>query len=83
MIKQTELSSNIHLPQQLHELATQLIDLWNLMDTPEEERSLFDHVTCNVSASVDEVTIPGALALDLIEQVVEVHYLEEVQLHIE
>lgn len=39
------------------------------MDTSEEERSLFDHVTCNVSASVDEVTIPGALALDLIEQV--------------
>ena len=54
---------------QLQELAKQLIDLWNLMDTSEEERSLFDHVTCNVSASVDEVTIPGALALDLIEQV--------------
>ncbi|XVE80447.1 hypothetical protein DITRI_Ditri14bG0140400 [Diplodiscus trichospermus] len=52
----------------LQELATQLIDLWNLMDTPEEERRLFDHVTCNISASVDEVTVPGALALDLIEQ---------------
>lgn len=46
------------------------MDLWNLMDTSEEERSLFDHVTCNISASVDEVTIPGALALDLIEQVI-------------
>lgn len=54
---------------QLQELATQLIDLWNLMDTPREERCLFDHVTCNISASVDEVTIPGALASDLIEQV--------------
>lgn len=59
---------------QLQELATQLIDLWNLMDTPVEERSLFDHVTCNISASVDEVTVPGALALDLIEQVFEVFY---------
>lgn len=39
------------------------------MDTPEEERNLFDHVTCNISATVDEVTVPGALALDLIEQV--------------
>lgn len=39
------------------------------MDTPEEERKLFDHVTCNISASVDEVTVPGALAADLIEQV--------------
>lgn len=39
------------------------------MDTPSEERGLFDHVTCNMSTAVDEVTVPGALALDLIEQV--------------
>jgi protein regulator of cytokinesis 1 len=42
------------------------------MDTSIEERRLFDHVTCNISASVDEVTVPGALALDLIEQVFKV-----------
>ena len=54
---------------QLQELAAQLCDLWNLMETPDEERSLFDHITCNISATVDEVTVPGALALDLIEQV--------------
>ncbi|XP_059662438.1 65-kDa microtubule-associated protein 1-like [Cornus florida] len=64
----------------LQELATQLIDLWNLMDTPQEERSLFDHVTCNISASVDEVTIPGALAIDLIEQAeVEVERLDKLK----
>ncbi|XP_057472672.1 65-kDa microtubule-associated protein 1-like [Actinidia eriantha] len=64
----------------LQELATQLIDLWNLMDTPEEERSLFDHVTCNISASVDEVTIPGALAMDLVEQAeVEVERLDQLK----
>lgn len=45
------------------------------MDTPDEERELFDHVTCNISASVDEVTIPGALALDLIEQVCQVYFM--------
>lgn len=39
------------------------------MDTPTEERSLFDHITCNASATVDDVTVPGALAIDLIEQV--------------
>jgi hypothetical protein len=39
------------------------------MDAPMQERNMFDHVTCNRSASVDEVTAPGALALDLIEQV--------------
>lgn len=66
--------------QKLQELAGQLVDLWNLMDTPEEERQLFDHVTCNISASVDEVTIPGALALDLIEQAeVEVERLDRLK----
>ncbi|KAJ9551424.1 hypothetical protein OSB04_015469 [Centaurea solstitialis] len=54
--------------QKLQELASQLTELWNLMDTSEEDRSLFHHITCNISASVDEVTIPGALALYLIEQ---------------
>lgn len=39
------------------------------MDTSREDKSLFDHVMCNISASVDEVTVPGALALDLIEKV--------------
>ncbi|MBA0722112.1 hypothetical protein Golax_009591, partial [Gossypium laxum] len=64
----------------LQELATQLIDLWNLMDTPEEERRLFHHVTCNSSALVDKVTVPGALALDLIEQAeVEVDRLDKLK----
>ncbi|XP_008811151.2 65-kDa microtubule-associated protein 1-like [Phoenix dactylifera] len=66
--------------QKLQQLATQLSDLWNLMDTPMEERSLFDHVTCNISAEVDEVTVPGALALDLIEQAeVEVERLDQLK----
>ncbi|XP_071702111.1 65-kDa microtubule-associated protein 1-like isoform X2 [Rutidosis leptorrhynchoides] len=66
--------------KKLQELATQLIDLWNLMDTSEEERSLFDHVTCNISASVDEVTVPGALAIDLIKQAeVEVERLDKLK----
>ncbi|CAL0308912.1 unnamed protein product [Lupinus luteus] len=64
----------------LQELASQLIDLWNLMDTPLVERRLFDHVTCNMSTSVDEVTVPGALALDLIEQAeVEVERLDNLK----
>ncbi|KAF5728433.1 65-kDa microtubule-associated protein 1-like [Tripterygium wilfordii] len=66
--------------QKLQELATQLIDLWNLMDTSIEERGLFDHVTCNISTSIDEVTVPGALALDLIEQAeVEVERLDQLK----
>ncbi|KAF3544826.1 hypothetical protein DY000_02001316 [Brassica cretica] len=66
--------------QKLQELATQLIDLWNLMDTPDEKRDLFDYVTCNISASVDEVTTRGALAHDLIKQAeVEVNRLDQLK----
>ncbi|KAH0941998.1 hypothetical protein HID58_001635, partial [Brassica napus] len=66
--------------KKLQELATQLTDLWNLMDTPNEERELFDHVTCHISASVHEVTVSGALALDLIEQAeVEVDRLDKLK----
>ncbi|OWM85860.1 65-kDa microtubule-associated protein 1-like [Punica granatum] len=66
--------------QKLQELATQLVDLWNLMDTSEEERQLFGHVTGNMSASVEEVTVPGALAMDLIEQAeVEVERLDQLK----
>jgi len=64
----------------LQELAGQLYDLWDLMDAPKEERRMFDHVTCNRSASVDEVTAPGSLALDLIEQAeVEVQRLDKLK----
>ncbi|GLU23831.1 hypothetical protein SLE2022_398070 [Rubroshorea leprosula] len=82
-LAKTVLALNEDKKQRLHklqELATQLIDLWNLMDTSEEERGLFQHVTCNISATVDEVTVPGALALDLIEQAeVEVKRLDQLK----
>lgn len=66
--------------QKLQELATSLTELWNLMDTPMDEQNLFDHVTCNISASVDEVTVPGALAIDIIEQAeVEVERLDQLK----
>ncbi|CAL9112699.1 unnamed protein product [Musa textilis] len=66
--------------KKLQELAAQLIDLWNLMDTQMEEQELFSHVTCNLSATVDEVTVPGALALDLIDQAeVEVERLDQLK----
>ncbi|XXG41944.1 hypothetical protein AAC387_Pa01g2308 [Persea americana] len=64
----------------LQELAAQLTDIWNLMDTPMEDRNLFKHVTCNISASVDDVTIPGALALELFVQAeVEVEKLDQLK----
>ncbi|KAF0935634.1 hypothetical protein E2562_035086 [Oryza meyeriana var. granulata] len=66
--------------KKLQELATQLYDLWDLMDTPMEERNLFDHVSCNRTATVEEVTAPGALAVDVIDQAhTEVERLDELK----
>jgi len=39
------------------------------MDAPVEERQPFHHVTCNMSSALDDVTVPGALALDVVQQV--------------
>ncbi|GMY22873.1 65-kDa microtubule-associated protein 5 isoform X1 [Fagus crenata] len=54
--------------KKLQDLGRTLIDLWNLMDTPVDERKRFDHVTSLISSSVDEVSRQGCLALDIIEQ---------------
>ncbi|RCV22412.1 hypothetical protein SEVIR_4G228400v4 [Setaria viridis] len=61
-------------------LASQLSDLWNLMDARVEERQPFHHITCNMSSTLDEVTVPGALALDVIEQAeLEVERLDQLK----
>ncbi|KAL5200469.1 hypothetical protein ABZP36_021672 [Zizania latifolia] len=66
--------------EKIQVLASQLTDLWNLMDTSVEERQLFHHVTCNMSSTLDEVTVPGALDLDLIEQAeLEVERLDQLK----
>lgn len=54
---------------QVQALASQLSDLWNLMDAPMEERQPFHHVTRNLSLALDEVMLPGALAFDVLQQV--------------
>ncbi len=54
---------------QLQDLGTSLIELWNLMDTPSEEQELFQHITCNIAATEEDVTAPGSLTLDIIDQV--------------
>ncbi|MCI08830.1 microtubule-associated protein 3-like, partial [Trifolium medium] len=48
--------------QKLQDLATSMLELWNLMDTPIEEQQVFQNVTCNIAASEDEVTEPNALS---------------------
>lgn len=54
---------------QLQDLATTLLELWNLMDTPMEEQQLFQSVTCNIAASEDEITEPNSLSVGSINSV--------------
>lgn len=54
---------------QLQDLATMLLELWNLMDTPVEEQQAFQNVTYNIAASEDEMTDPNMLSDDFIKYV--------------
>ncbi|XP_037454561.1 65-kDa microtubule-associated protein 3-like [Triticum dicoccoides] len=55
--------------QRLQDLVVAMLELWNLMDTPPEEQSRFQGVACNVAASEDEITEPGALSAGAIGEV--------------
>jgi protein regulator of cytokinesis 1 len=53
---------------QLQDLGRSLIELWNLMETPLEEQQQFEHITCNIEVTEEDITVPGSLALDIIDQ---------------
>ncbi|KAK4746956.1 hypothetical protein SAY87_025993 [Trapa incisa] len=53
----------------IQKFARELVELWDLLDTPAEEKKKFDHVVGLISSSVDEVSMPGSLAMEMIEQV--------------
>ncbi|AES75903.2 putative microtubule-associated protein, MAP65/Ase1/PRC1 [Medicago truncatula] len=66
--------------QKLQDLATSLLELWNLMDTPIEEQQVFQNVTCNIAASEHEVTEPNTLSEEFINHVeAEVSRLEDLK----
>ncbi|XP_068502939.1 65-kDa microtubule-associated protein 3 isoform X2 [Phaseolus vulgaris] len=66
--------------QRLQDLASTMLELWNLMDTPIEEQQMFQNVTCNIAASEHEVTEPNSLSENFINYVeAEVSRLEELK----
>ncbi|XP_068654195.1 65-kDa microtubule-associated protein 3 isoform X2 [Aristolochia californica] len=66
--------------QQLQDLATSMLELWNLMDTPMEEQQLFQNVTCKIAASEHEIIEAGILSMDFLNHVeAEVARLEELK----
>ncbi|KAK9276293.1 hypothetical protein L1049_005824 [Liquidambar formosana] len=54
--------------EKLHHLGKALKNLWNLMDTPYEDRLMFSHVTNLLSVSSVEISNPGSLTLHIIKQ---------------
>lgn len=54
---------------QLQDLATTMLELWNLMDTPIEEQQEYQHITCNIAASEHEITEANSLSEDFIKYV--------------
>ncbi|XP_050387846.1 65-kDa microtubule-associated protein 3 [Argentina anserina] len=66
--------------QMLQDLATTMLELWNLMDTPIEEQQMFQNITCNIAASEHEITERDTLSVDFINYVeAEVSRLEELK----
>ncbi|KAI3815854.1 hypothetical protein L1987_15537 [Smallanthus sonchifolius] len=67
--------------QRIKKLATSLLELWNLMDTPVEEQQVFQSVTYNIGASEQEITEPNLLSVEFINYVeAEVSRLDDMKL---
>ncbi|XWS22937.1 hypothetical protein CRYUN_Cryun29cG0078500 [Craigia yunnanensis] len=54
--------------QKLRDIVAALFELWNLMDSPQEEKNVFSRATSVLRLSEAEVTEPGVLSTEMIEQ---------------
>ncbi|KAG9445984.1 hypothetical protein H6P81_012112 [Aristolochia fimbriata] len=54
--------------EKLRKLGKALTNLWSLMDTSYGERRSFSHITDFISISASEISKPGSLALDIIQE---------------
>ncbi|CAB4265284.1 unnamed protein product [Prunus armeniaca] len=54
--------------QKLKDIVASLLELWNLMDSSREERSKFSRITFILGNSEPDITEPGFLSTDIIEQ---------------
>lgn len=54
--------------QKLRDVVAALFELWNLMDSPQAEKNVFSRATSVLRLSEAEVTEPGVLSTEMIEQ---------------
>lgn len=57
------------LEMQLKDIVASLFELWNLMDSPKEEKNNFSTITSILRSSDTEITELGVLSTETIEQV--------------
>ncbi|KAG0560898.1 hypothetical protein KC19_9G023200 [Ceratodon purpureus] len=50
------------------EIGTKMLELWTLMGTPGQEQQVFQHITCLITASEDDIVGPSALSVETIEE---------------
>lgn len=66
--------------EKLHHLGKALLDMWNLIDTPEKERQQFFHVVNLLVVPSEKITNPGSLTPSIIQQAeTEVKRLDELK----
>lgn len=53
----------------MKDIVASLFELWNLMDSPREEKRKFLRITSVVGLSEAEIKEPGVLSTEIIEQV--------------
>lgn len=54
--------------QKLRDTVASLFELWNLMDSPQEEKNRFSRITSILRLSESEITDQGVLSMETIEQ---------------
>ncbi|KAJ9135666.1 hypothetical protein P3X46_032820 [Hevea brasiliensis] len=54
--------------QKLKDIVASLFELWNLMDSPKEEKNTFSRITSILGSSESEVIESGVLSTEMIEQ---------------
>lgn len=55
--------------QMLREVLESLIELWNLLDSPQEERKHFDKVSCILKSPEKDATFSGFLSLETVKEI--------------
>ncbi|KAG0629549.1 hypothetical protein M758_1G111600 [Ceratodon purpureus] len=59
------------------DIGTKMFELWSLMGTSFEEQQVYQHITCHISSSEEEIVTPRSLSLETIQEAqVEVERLD-------